>query len=757
MRFRFLPFILLLVIYLLALESCATEDAILPRAEVDSSTSVFNLKESTMVLSEETNQDLRMFDVESGLLIYSVGNPQLDSISVGTIIISRPTAEAPGGFLRKVMEVEMDGNRMVLETEPANLPDAFSSYVWRLNGANEGAGRSDPEDAFFSYGEEPVVYDSLFAIPGVEDWKFRLYFELRYKIQFATQMQYSLSLIPGQSGMESARLGLERFSIDTVIFQMSFVREQGNDLIVDSTSQFTLADMGPTFSTLRTISLPRFPIDPPSSLVWVEPSIRFDIAEQVKYSIEMGNRFIFSFPGEFKGLYTKSGLNAPFVSDFDAPTGMTVDGRVFFEGSYNYTSGLSVGIGISPYSRGLFTIGARATAGPYLDITGDASGGVAAGTGLPPGGVGIATLNGHLSLGLATSAGLFMDANFFGLAPDDWDIEQTLWEERYPVIDLGIDNSCGYFFSDLTTSLVYQTFPYSVDLTVVSVNLDGINVEGVYDVYLDNVLLAQDLTPNSAPQRIQLPVDITYDRHSLRLVRKNNPSVLFCERTVDFIYADPPTSESCVGVDFLIDPSTEATYCIRELGADNDRWFASNLYALIPGSGGTPIRPQCPDGQPFNCAPYGGLYDFNDLLDVPPGLSPSTTQGLCPDGYHVPSVAEWLRLFGLPADEAPLFDQTYFLQGLATPFLDELAFNEGSEPGSPNLFDALPAGYYTFSSNPGFSAFSEEAVFWTSTDFPSATGDQTAAYAVRFTKNSSDVEIVGMPRTQGNSCRCVQD
>ncbi|MEM9258082.1 MAG: hypothetical protein AAGA62_00465, partial [Bacteroidota bacterium] len=561
------------------LTTCATEDILAPVDPGEQSTAFFNPKESTLIFDEDTNQDILSFDPNEGMLVYQTGSPQLDSIEVGSIILSRPNAEAAGGFLRKVMSVDVSGDRMVLETEPANLPDAFESYRWILGGDNSRGGRDGAEDPYFTYGEEDIEYDTLFDIPGQMDWKFRLNVTLKYTLKFQTEMEYNLSLT-GVS-MERAVLGLDQFSIDTLQFTMSFVREQGSDLIVDSMSQFTLEDMGPIFSNLKTIGLARFPIDPPTSLVWVEPVIRFDIAEQVKYSIEMGNRFTFTHGEEFfRGLYTKSCASCPFVSDFSAPNHMTVDGRVFFEGSYDYTGGLSIGVGIAPYTRGLFTIGARATAGPYVSISGQAALGITAGT--APGGELVIPASAQMEVGVEASAGLFMDASFFGLAPDDWDQEATLWDERYAILETGVDNGCGFFFRHTDADFDYSGLIPRVNLTVTSLAQDGIDISGNYDVYLNNLLLAEDLEPNEAAIPIDLPFDISMGVNSLRLVREGGLSPLFCERMVDFLVPDLTTSTLCNGVDLLTDAGSGATYCIGEYGPNNRRWFTDNLLALIP-------------------------------------------------------------------------------------------------------------------------------------------------------------------------------
>lgn len=53
-----------------------------------------------------------------------------------------------------------------------------------------------------------------------------------------------------------------------------------------------------------------------------------------------------------------------------------------------------------------------------------------------------------------------------------------------------------------------------------------------------------------------------------------------------------------------------------------------------------------PDFKESNVAKYGYLYNWNALMNgsFPSSSNPSGVQGICPDGWHVPSVAEWTQL-----------------------------------------------------------------------------------------------------------------
>jgi uncharacterized protein (TIGR02145 family) len=74
-------------------------------------------------------------------------------------------------------------------------------------------------------------------------------------------------------------------------------------------------------------------------------------------------------------------------------------------------------------------------------------------------------------------------------------------------------------------------------------------------------------------------------------------------------------------------------------------WMARNLNYNASGS-------KCYNDSPSNCATYGRLYDWATAMDLPNcgyGTSCSSQigakhRGICPDGWHIPSNAEWTTL-----------------------------------------------------------------------------------------------------------------
>jgi uncharacterized protein (TIGR02145 family) len=58
------------------------------------------------------------------------------------------------------------------------------------------------------------------------------------------------------------------------------------------------------------------------------------------------------------------------------------------------------------------------------------------------------------------------------------------------------------------------------------------------------------------------------------------------------------------------------------------------------------VEKYCYDNIPANCDLYGGLYQWNEMMNYTPSgnTNPGNRQGICPSGWHIPSDAEWTQL-----------------------------------------------------------------------------------------------------------------
>lgn len=73
-------------------------------------------------------------------------------------------------------------------------------------------------------------------------------------------------------------------------------------------------------------------------------------------------------------------------------------------------------------------------------------------------------------------------------------------------------------------------------------------------------------------------------------------------------------------------------------------WMAQNLNTTR-NPDGYPLLYFCPMDSTHYCNIYGKLYDYHTVMDPWKGKNSNyIVQGICPDGWHVPSTAEWNQL-----------------------------------------------------------------------------------------------------------------
>ena len=197
-------------------------------------------------------------------------------------------------------------------------------------------------------------------------------------------------------------------------------------------------------------------------------------------------------------------------------------------------------------------------------------------------------------------------------------------------------------------------------------------------------------------------------------------------------------------------------------------WMKENLrtthYAdgtLIPLAGSTstiseimPYR-YCPNGDASNVLTMGFLYNWNSVMHNSPSspLVPSGVQGICPDGWHVPSHGEWSQLINYVGGQSELTCGNVYQipKSLASDvyytcmshWCDQVALNATG-------FSAIPAGYIK---NIGFEFFGETAAFWSCTE-----SDAHHAYNFDLFCGNMDVnQYADNYKLGGWSVRCLKD
>jgi len=177
-------------------------------------------------------------------------------------------------------------------------------------------------------------------------------------------------------------------------------------------------------------------------------------------------------------------------------------------------------------------------------------------------------------------------------------------------------------------------------------------------------------------------------------------------------------------------------------------WMAENLNCDVSGS-------KCYDNDPANCAKYGRLYDWATAMALPSSCNSNSCssqigtkhRGICPDGWHIPSDAEWTTL-------------TDYVGGSSTAG-KYLKATDGwtscgpSGSGKSYLcedtygFSALPGGYG--SSGGYFNYAGDIGYWWSASEYSSSVYHMYMRYYNEFAL----YDVCG--RDHLLSVRCVQD
>lgn len=123
--------------------------------------------------------------------------------------------------------------------------------------------------------------------------------------------------------------------------------------------------------------------------------------------------------------------------------------------------------------------------------------------------------------------------------------------------------------------------------------------------------------------------------------KKDNEEIYFCNGR-DWALVD--SRIPCGGS--ITDSRDGQTYETVQIG--DQCWMAENMNVgvRLDSASDTPsdnetIEKWCYDNDSSNCDTYGGLYDFNEARQY---SGTEGTQGICPEGWHVPTDSEWYTL-----------------------------------------------------------------------------------------------------------------
>lgn len=209
--------------------------------------------------------------------------------------------------------------------------------------------------------------------------------------------------------------------------------------------------------------------------------------------------------------------------------------------------------------------------------------------------------------------------------------------------------------------------------------------------------------------------------------------------TVSLTFTDPTGGAS---MDRIVDGRDGRSY--RTLSWLGRTWMAENLAWEGP-AGGTGL---CPERSADSCARYGRLYTWKEAMASAPrsSASPSGITGICPEGWHLPSLAEWNDLANLLGGRPSAGDSLRLPE----------AWRAASTGRDAIGFAALPAGQ-GYAADSTFSGRGTDA-FWWSTDATPSSSEATRLWLTssKPTLYESPGYTSG-PFTQMASVRCVKN
>ncbi|MBO4655562.1 MAG: fibrobacter succinogenes major paralogous domain-containing protein, partial [Bacteroidales bacterium] len=208
------------------------------------------------------------------------------------------------------------------------------------------------------------------------------------------------------------------------------------------------------------------------------------------------------------------------------------------------------------------------------------------------------------------------------------------------------------------------------------------------------------------------------------------------------------------------------TYNTVQIG--NQCWMKENLrttrYAngdsISIGTESSEITPYrySPNNDASNVPTYGYLYNWPAVMHSASSstANPSGVQGICPDGWHVPSDAEWTQLTDYVRSQTQ-YRCDNSSENIAKALASTTGWNSstntcavGNNPSSNNAtgFSALPACFY----DGGYYNIGNGAYVWSATE-----NRDYYAYYRNLYYNDANVYRYGNDKFYGFSVRCVRD
>lgn len=147
------------------------------------------------------------------------------------------------------------------------------------------------------------------------------------------------------------------------------------------------------------------------------------------------------------------------------------------------------------------------------------------------------------------------------------------------------------------------------------------------------------------------------------------------------------------------------------------------------------IEKYCQQNDTTRCDTFGGLYEWREMMAY---IRTEGAQGICPSGWHMPTLAEWQTLIAEAGNNS-------------NP-LKMIGMGFGSGTGTNTTgFSALPGGDRDAFGD--FYGTGLRYIFWTSTERP----DTQNAWHITLRSEDTLIEHLYTEKRMGFSCRCIRN
>ncbi|MCB2221754.1 MAG: hypothetical protein KQI35_15270 [Bacteroidetes bacterium] len=261
----------------------------------------------------------------------------------------------------------------------------------------------------------------------------------------------------------------------------------------------------------------------------------------------------------------------------------------------------------------------------------------------------------------------------------------------------------------------------------------------------------QDAWKTLAGKTLYHPADLNFDGQIDN--RDKNPLLLNNLGKVSFV----PASDTIFSCGETFKDNRDES-CYRTVKIGDQCWMAENLNAgyridsLTSSTNNDTIEKYCYRDMEENCHEFGGLYQWDELMDYGTGEG---IQGICPEGWHIPTDAEWKILEGYIDTQYGPGDPEWDLAGwrgfdAGQSLKSQSGWKDGGNGTNDFGFTAIPAGYREYTG--AYFRLTEGAYFWSSSEDGA---NEAWRRGLHYSKET--IHRWNYEKTGGRSVRCLKD